>query len=898
MSSRAPWILRLVRTYFPAALRDAYGDDLEAFWIEQACEPRYQGWVGRLRLSIHLIIDVLRTAMSQRTAPENSSVSPRRRSRRSLGSDLKYALRSLRRAPLYSSVAIVTLALGIGATTALYTVVDGVLLRPLPYPDSDELVWIARTTDEGEPDEEVAWPDFDDWRTQATGFAGMAAYVDSELPFEWDEVTESVSGARVTRDYFEVMGIPVAQGRTFSIDEDRSGGANAIIISHDLWQTRLGGDPDVLTQTLRVNSEVRPIVGVMPPGFAAPYRESDYWIPMQADDLLAEVGLPTGTRTLSFLNVVGRLSGMNVPVAEASLQTLVDRIDTEVGREDPTPVRVLSLQESVVGDVGLTLWVLMGAVALVMIVACANVAGLSLSRTNARSREAAVRSALGATRAHLMRLVFTESLVLALAAAALGAFVAFGLSRVVVALAPPGLPRLDEISLTATGLLFAVGLTVVAALLFGLIPAIRTSRPQLAEAMSSGSRGSSANRRAMRPQRLLVVGQVATAVVLLCGATLLGNSLTRLMTVERGFDEGGVLVATVLPSEARYETPEQIDLLYEEILTNVRALPSVVSASSTYSPPLYGNEFRTRIRLEEEDESVEGHWAGTVIIRDGYFETSGTRLLRGRTFSPDDRLGEPLVAIVNETMAESLWPGEDPIGRRFHFNGGLSGSADSFDRAFFPREGYTVVGIAEDIRRTDLGQAPAPEYYRPHKQITWGTQFVLVRSSGDPAALAGPIREAVRRVDRTIPEPEIRTQADQVSESLAAPRFRTLLVGGFAVLTCLLAMVGLYAVMAMAVAQRTREMGVRLALGATPGSLRRSVLGGGIRLVAAGVVLGLFGAFFGTRWITSLLFEVTTSDPLSYAFVVGLTGIVALSACYVPAARASRVDPVISLKAE
>ena len=888
------WILQIL----PHRFRSEYGEELLGFWDAQSREARYRGFRGRMRFRLHLLWDVVRTGLRLRLRTRLAGGPARRPDGGSpfgsLGADIRIAIRSLRRSPLFTTVSVVTLGLGIAATTALFTVVDSVLLRPLPFPDSEQLVVIQRGSATGD----VGWLDFRDWREQAVGFDGMAAYVEDSRPFQWDDVTENLSGARVARDYFDVMGSRPALGRTFSPTEDQLDGPLAMVISHHLWQTRFAGDPDVIGRSVTAADRPVPIVGVMPEGFAAPTRDTDFWVPLQEDGLLAEVGLPTGTRSLSFLDVVARLATPDGDGVAAELASLAKRIDQEFDREDAEPVVVRSLQESITGEVHSTLWFLMGAVVLVLLVACANVAGLSFSRTTVRARDFAVRSALGASRARLFRLVVVEWLVLALLAASVGASAAVGLVRSVVALAPPELPRVGEIEITLTGLTLALIFTTCSALFFGLGPAAAASRRRLADTIAAGGRGSSGSARTLRPQRILVTGQVALSVTLLCGAALLANSFARLLTVERGFDTEGILVAGIGPSEARYGSPEEIDAFYEELLARVRAIPGVESATTTYSPPLEGNEFNTRIRLEDEVEEEEGHWAGTVIVRDDFFATTGTPLLRGRPFGPDDRLGSPLVAIVNESMAEALWPGEDPIGQRFHFHGGLRGSADSFLPAFFPREAYTVVGVAGDVRRTSLGERPIPEYYRPHRQITWGFQYLLVRGAIDLGALANSIRDAVRAQDPTIPTPEIRTLDDRVSASLATPRFRTLLLVTFAGLTCLLAMVGLYAVMAMAVSRRTREIGVRLALGATPRQLLGTVLAGGARLVALGVLLGLVGASLGTRWIASMLFEVRPTDPLTYAAVCVVTGAVALAACYGPARRAARVDPVVSLQAE
>ena len=899
--SRAMGFVRwLARRFLPADFRARFGEEMHDFWESQSHEPRYRSALGRGRLQIAMIADVVRTGLKLRLGLSDGGRTKwvaRSQGWAPLRADVRFAFRSLRRSPLYTAVAVVTLALGVGATTALFTVVDGVLLRPLPFPDSQHLVRIDRVDENGETDT-VAWPDFADWRNQASGVSAMAAYTEDTRTVSWDDATETLQGARVTRDFFDVMGIQPIRGRTFSPEEDRFDGIDAVIISNGLWQTRFGADPDILDQSLTMDGVLVPIVGVMPPNFQAPAPELDFWRPLQDDALLASVGLPTGTRDLSFLEVVARLDGTSVEAAHTNISALAARIDREVGDPESDAVRVISLQEYLVGDVRTMLLFLLGAVGLLMAVASANVAGLTLSRTATRSRELAVRSALGAGGRHLFRLLLVECLVLGAFAAIVGLGVAWALTRAVIALAPPELPRMGEVGLGVTTVAVAVLITGVASLAFGLGPALTAGRSRLTGALASGGRGSSASRGALRPQRILVSAQVATSVALLCAAALLINSFVRLNTVERGFDTGGVFVASIQPSTDRFSDPSEVDAYYTELTERLRAIPGVDRVTATYSPPLLGNDFRTRVRMEEESEDVEGIWAGTVIVRDDFFETTGTPLLSGRSFESTDRMGTPLVAVVNETMARALWPDSDPIGRRFLFHGGLSGSAETIDRSMFPREAYTVIGVAGDVRRSALGLAPIPEYYRPHRQIPWESQFVILRSALDPTVLIPTLRDAVRNFDRRAPTPTVRTMGEYVSQSLATPRFRTLLLSSFAVGACLLSMVGLYAVMAMAVARRERELGVRLALGATPSGLLATVLAGGARLVIIGLLIGLASAWFGTKWLASMLYEVQPRDLTTYGAVVAVTAAVALLACYGPARKASRVDPAVSLSSE
>lgn len=881
----------------PRDFREEYRRDLEAFWELQSRESRYRGLLGQVWLCFHVGRDCLRTGTAMRLGRDESGTRP------DLGGSgpgpsakLRFALRGLRKNPLYATVTTATLALGIAATLTLFSVVDGVLLDPLPFPGSDRLVRVFRVDDPAR--DKVAWPDFADWDEQAQGFSGLAAYTPSQLPVTWEDVTERYVSARVTHDYFQVLGFAPQQGRTFTVEEDSPDGPAAAIISFGLWQSRFGGNPDVLEQSLMISGRSTPIVGVMPADFEGPSADTDLWVPLRHDALLAEVGLPTGTRSLAFLDVLGRVATADLEGVEQAFTRTVTRIDEEVGRSEGGAVELVGLREALVGDVARMLWFLQAAVVLVLIVACANVAGLALTRASGRSREFAVRSALGAPGRHLAGLVFAESALIAGGAAVLGLGLAVLLVKSVVALAPPELPRLDRVGLDGSSVVLALGLACLAAVVFGLAPALAAARTRLSGALASGARGSSASPQALRPQRVLVVGQVALSVVLLCAAALLGNSFLRLMTVERGFETQNILVADINPPADVYDTAEEVDQYYSELLTRIRAHPGIASATTTYSPPLADNSFSTSLRLEDEGDDVDARWAGTVVVRDDYFEATGTPLVRGRAFGPEHTLGTPPVVIVNQAMADLFWPGQDPIGQRFRFAGGISGSSDSYSREFFPNEPYTVIGVAGNLRRESLDQAPGPEYYRPHTQITWATQFLIARTTSNLESASGAIRAAVAEVDGRVPVPNVESLSDQVRASVAAPRFRTLLLLGFAGLTCALAMVGLYAVLTLSVSRRRREMGVRLALGATPARLRRSILGSGGRLVAVGLVLGLLAAAFGTRALSDMLFDVSPTDPLTYGGVLALVAVVALGASLGPALRASRVDPMESLRAE
>jgi len=889
---RAPWYARLLLRLFPADVREAHGREILTFWAAQASEPRYRGVFGRARLTVAVGSDAVRRGLGMRVGGIASS---------GLRADAGYAVRGLRRAPLFAVGATLTLGLGIGAATAVFAVVDAVVLRPLPFPDADRLVEIPRSRT-GSDTPQWGWLDYQDLQSGAADRIRLAGHTEANDAFEWPDGAESHPGARVTRNWFDVMGVPPLLGRSFSEEEDTRGGPDAVILSHDLWRTRFAADPAVLGRTVPMDGGNVPVVGVMPPGFRAPTGDAAYWTPLQEEEILQQVGLPLGTRSLNYFSVVGRLpEGADPDAVEAELARIAGANDRAAGKDadDRIDLAVVPMLDGVVGGVRSTLFMILAAAGMVLVVAASNVAGLALSRAAVRERELLVRAALGASRGRIVRQLLAESAVLALAAGMVGLGVGAALLEGVLRLAPPGLPRMDAVALDGRALLFAAAAAVASGALFGLFPALRGSRTDIAGGMRGGARGASADGKALRPQQVLVSVQVAVAVVLLVGSGLLVNSFRKLSAVELGFAHESVVVASVAPSESRYATPADVDAFYERVLDEVRRIPGVAAAASTYSPPLTGNDFFTTVRREEDPDVDENRlWVGTVIVRNGYFDANGVPIVEGRGFDGSERLGEPPVAVVSRAMADRLWPGEPAVGKRFVFTGGLRGSADSFDRVYFPREPYTVVGVAADVHRTGPADPPTAEYYRPHGQITWGFQYLVVRTHGSVDDLAGQLRSAVWAVDATVPVPSVRALSGHLRDQVAEPRFRMLLLVAFGSLTAALAMVGLYAVMTLAVARRTREMGVRMALGASRHDVVRGVLGRGAHMVAWGVAAGLLAAWLGSRVLASMLFDLSPTDLPTYAAVTALVVGVALLACWTPAWRAGRIDPVRSLAEE
>lgn len=882
-------LIRLLHRLLPNPLRQLRGGEFRAFWEAMAREERYRGPLGRTRLTLRMAGDVVGSHAQEWARRGRGLAKGGWKMRKG---SVRFALRGLRRHPLYGAVAVGTLALGVAAATAVFAVTWGILLKPLPYPDPGELVLAHRP---GAGSGSVSWPDFRDWREGAGESLALAAFTETGQTLRNDAGARTIYGARVTQGFFQVLGVPPALGRGFTAQEDAFDGPEVVVLSHGLFQREFGADPALVGRTVELGGGPVEVVGVAPPGFAFPGPETGFWMPLHQDRILQDAGLPVGGRGLSFLNVVGRYRTAPGPAA-ARLEAVVAGVDDAHAREaEDRGVGLTPLQEQLVGDVRGTLVFLLAAALLVLVVAAFNVAAVSLSRADDREREFRIRAAVGAGRGELRGQVLTESGVVALLAALLGIPLAALLLRLLLVFAPAGLPRAAELGLDLPSLAFGVGIALATGLLFGVAPAVKATRAGRG-GLPAGGRGTVGS--GTRFQQGLVVAQVGATVVVLFGAVLLLRSYQRLTGEALGFEPGSVVVAQMGLPEGSYEDPVERDQLYRRVLDRVRAHPAVLEASATYSPPMAGNDLLLRIAPESAPEDDDGSWAQTVIVRDGYFSTLGIPLLAGREFGPQDRLGEPPVAVVTRSLAEAFWPGEDAVGKRFRHAGGLRGSVDSFERAFFPREPYTVVGVVEDIRGRALDAAPEPALYRPHAQLTWGTQYLLARVTGDPAAFAGVFPELIWEEDGRLPVDEVTTLSSTVSGTVALPRFRTLLLGSFAGATCLLAMVGLYGVMALNVARRRRELGVRLALGASRNRVLGDVLRRGVGLALAGALLGMAVAAPASTAVESLLYQVPPTDPVTWLVVVGTVLTVATLAAWLPARRAGRVDPMETLAAE
>lgn len=799
----------------------------------------------------------------------------------------RHALRQLRRNPGYTTAVVVTLALGIGAVTAVFSVVNGVLLRPLPYPEPDRLVRVYSTGEHGH-----LWtsspPDFTDWRAQARSFEVMAAGHATILTLTGEGEAERLQGARVTPGFFEVYGVSPRLGRGFVSDEERPGSDDVVVLGHGVWLGRFGGDASVLGRTIRLNGSPYRVVGVMPPGFDAP-GGSSLWIPrsFSAEDL-------TTQRGAHYLNVVGRLApDASVSAADAEMRAIAARLEAEhPDTNTGWGATVQEMRETVVGDVRPALLVLFGAVGLVLLVACANAAGLSLTRAAGRQRELAVRAALGAGRGRLAGTLLGESLVLAVLGGLGGLLLAHLGTELLLALRPEDLPRIDEVRVDPAVLAFAAGASLLTGIGFGILPALQASDRDLHGRLKEGDRALG-GRSSPRLRSLLVAGEIGLCVLLLAGAALLGRSLLKLQAVDPGFRIENVLTLNVSLPDARYGPDESREFV-RGLLEEARALPGVEAAGVIFGLPLTGFGYSISVeRLDGgpayerpgEEKSVQ-----VRVVSPEYFQTLGIPVLRGRGFDRGDREGAPPVAVLSEGAATLLWPDEDALGRTLELGTRL-GVAEH-------RAGGEVVGIVRDVRHDGPHRPAPPQVYVAHAQFPVDFLSLAVRTGGEPAALAGPIRRLVRGVDPDLALSEARTMEQWLGESLARSRFFALLLGLFAVIALLLAAVGIYGLVAYGVRRRTRELGVRMALGAASADVLRLVVRQAAAVAGAGVALGLVGAFLLTRTLRGLLFQLSPTDPATLATVTVVLIGVAMAAAWIPARRATRVDPLLALRQE
>lgn len=800
-------------------------------------------------------------------------------------SDLKYAVRSLVRQPTLTAVAVATLVLGIGANAAMFTVVKSVLLDPLPYPDPGRLVVLGERKPTGEPDL-VSTPTYQDWRRLSTRIEEMGAFRQVRYTFTAADGPINVPALRATPSVFRVLQREAALGRTLRPEEGEFGREHVVVLGHGFWRRHFGGDPGVLGRRILLDSEPYEIVGVMPPDFTfPPAGDEQIWTALSFDpkDRHGQ------SRRARALNVIGRLkAGATLDQAQGDMTLVAARIAVQFPDSNAGwGVRMVPAHEQLVRNVRPALLVVFGAVGFLLLIVCANVANLMLARLASRRREVAVRAALGAGRFQLLRQVLTESVLLSLVGGTLGLLVALGTVRLVDALPAQSFPRLADASVDAGVLVFTLVLSLAVAAAFGLLPAFQATRSSLRDMIteSSGAMG----RRTIRLLNSLVVIEVALALVLLIGAGLMTRSFAGLMRVDPGFDPDHVLAAQIHLPPTKYRTPDDRIRFFDELVARARALPGVKSAGAATSLPMHpvGIDFALAFTIEGQapglgPASGEDPQADVRAVTPGYFETMRIPLVRGRLFDERDRQGAPAVMVINETLARRYFAGQEPIGRTIAT----------------PHGAARVVGIVADTRHYGLDREPRPQIFLPALQNPFQGMALVVRTATDPGESAALIRREVLAIDPAQPILDLRTMDAVLARSVLIPRLSMLLVAAFAGSALLMAMVGIYGVISYSVTQRTRELGLRMALGAQARDTMWMVVAGSMTLVAAGLIVGLAAAAAITRTLSGVLYGVSPVDPLVYAGVSVVLAATGLLACVVPARRAAKVDPIVALRVE
>ena len=797
--------------------------------------------------------------------------------------DSRHALRALLRTPAFTAIAAATFGLGIGVNTAVFSVFNGVVLRPLPYPDPDRIamVWMDNRQP-GIKEDITSWPNYMDWRNQSSSFAVMAGFTDAAFNLTGADEPERLQGAQATANFFDVMGVRPLLGRLYTEANETPGNDGVVLLSYGLWQRRFGGSADVLGKTMTLNGRAFEIIGVMPATLQVP-AQAQLWKPLAPDE---------GTRNARgafWLPVIGRLKpGTPVEQAQTEMTGIATRLEQTYPSNQGFGINVVPLHRQLVGDIQRSLVVLLAAVGFVLLIACANLGNLMLGRTAARRKELAIRTALGAGRGRLVRQIVTEALVLAAIGSALGLMFAWWATGLFIRIGGDSIPRPDAIAIDARVMAFTLGIAIVAALVAGIVPALQASRPAVVDSLREGGRegGQGASR---RTRHVLIAAEVALAFVLLAGAGLLLRTLWSMQNVDRGFSPTRIATMRLSLPGALYAGPPEVRAFYSRLLERVRALPGVESAASGSGVlmPLLANSGIMTIEGKPPTPGPQIEYP-REIVSPGYFETLGATLVAGRTFTDQDHADATLVTIVNETFARAAWPDQDPLGRRVRFGGAQS-------RAPW----LTVIGVVRDLRRSDdVRRAVRPEVYMCTLQNPPRSQMLLVRTAIDPNAIVASVRREVQAINPQLPLFAVGTLEGQISETLTTPRFRAVLLAGFAVIALLLATIGIYGVTAHAVGQRTHEVGIRMALGAA----RRDVLGlilvQHLKPALVGVTAGVVGAVILSQSLRTLVYGIRPTDPLTFIAMGVVLIAVTVVACLIPARRATRVDPLVALRTE
>ena len=800
--------------------------------------------------------------------------------------DARYALRMLRKNPGFAAVAVIVLALGIGANTAIFSVVYALLLRPLPYPEPARLLVLAERSSDGER-MSISYPNFKDWQERAHSFEAMAAF--RPQSFNLTDTTQPVrlQGQTVSWNFFQILGVRPQLGRLFTAQDDAPGVAPTTLISHGLWKERFGGDPNIVGRTIKIDGDLYTVVGVLPQGFEF-YRRDDLYVPLGL--LLTPQGGFLDRANHFRMFALARLKpGVTLAQANQEMTALAAQLEREYpATNSGASAMAQPLTSRLVEDIRPALLVLLGAVGFVLLIACVNVANLTLVRATERQREIAVRLALGASRGRIIRQLLSESLLIAVLGGVAGLLIGVWIKDGLLALAPEGIPRLTQVKLDGMVLGFTLGVSALTGLLFGLLPALQASRTDLNTALKEGGRAVAGSARE-RLRKVLLVGEVGLALVLLIGAGLMLRTVSKLTHIDPGFDATNLLTMRfTLPANAYNE--EQRRAFYSEALARVSAQPGVRSATLSLSLPIDGSNWNSVFIAADKPVPARAEIPSAAFtpVSANFFETMGIRRLRGRGFSETDTADAPRVAIINETLARRLWPGEDPIGKRL--------------KQGFPEDKTPwreVVGVVADVKLNGVDRETPLQAYLPLAQEPARGLGLIVRSANaNPLALRPAVEQAIHSIDRDLPLYGVYSMDQLLGDAIAQQRLTMVLLVGFAVLALTLAAVGIYGVMSYSVTQRTHEIGIRLALGAQTRDVLRLVVGQGMLLALVGVALGLAASFALTRVLASLLFNVSPTDPLTFAAIAFLLTFVALLACYIPARRATKVDPMVALRYE
>lgn len=796
--------------------------------------------------------------------------------------DIRYAVRRLIANPGFTAIAVVALALGIGANSAIFSVVNSVALKPLPFADPDSLALVFMTNPRnGSLHGSASLPDFKDWQSRNDVFTDMASFRFASFNRTDGSEPERLLGTNVTANFFELLGINPLLGRNFLPEEESQGKNYVVLISYGYWQRSFGSNPAIIGQTITLDGKSATIVGVMPKGMQLPIDsdQADLWTP-----LVTNIPPERGNH---FLRTVARLKpGTTIEQAQANMESISQQLQQEYPDTNANKgIFVASMREEIVGPFQTALFMLLAAVGLVLLIACANVANLSLAKASARQKEIALRMALGATRGRLIRQLLTESLMLSLVGGLAGLLLALWGVDLLVSIAPADIPRLGEIALDGRALAFTVTVTLLTSLIFGLAPALHASNPHLNESLKEGGRTSAASFRRNPLRGLFVISEVALAVILLVGAGLLIRSFIRLQDVDPGFDPNDVVRVGLSLPETKYEEGYQAAGFVRQMIEKAESIPGAQSVAIGAPLPLSGSNWTLSFVIEgrpvSPSERTSAHWR---TVSRGYFKTLRIPLLKGRLFDETDNESSQKVILLNETMARRYFQDEDPIGRRLQIG--------------YDDITCQVIGIVGDVRFEGIGLTTQPEMYTFIEQTPmWGFNL-LIRTEKDVSGVAAAIRPQVESLDPTLPIYGVKTMREYVNESIASPRFNTLLLGVFAAVAMVLAAVGIYGVMSYSVSQRTQEIGIRVALGASSVSVLRLIVGQGMTLALAGIGIGLAGAFVLTGWMSSLLFGISDKDIVTFVSIPLLLSLVALVACYIPARRAMKTDPMVALRYE